>query len=291
MCYAGREEDMDDIIEFARGSIIGRDHLYIGTGRRKVLVGKSNQDAYLIFFTKDYFIALVLDGCGSGAHSEVGANEVAALLMQAFEKYLRYHVPGAAMFDRVRQDVLAEIRVRANSMGPSLSRTINDHYLFTVMGMYIDRSHTVVFSLGDGVFFVNGEMTEIGPFPKNEPPYMAYAITGSPLTNEHPELLTFQIQKELPTAELQTLLIGTDGILHLVAAKDLTIPGRTELVGPVSQFWTEDQYYSNGFALRRRLNMINRDHVSADWDSRKIVEECGRLRDDTTLVVVRRKKS
>lgn len=282
---------MDDIIEFARGSIVGRDHLYIGTGRRKVLVGKSNQDAYLIFFTRDYFLALVLDGCGSGAHSEVGANEVAALLMQAFENYLRYHVPGVAMFDRVRQDVLAEIRVRANSMGSSLSRIINDYYLFTVMGTYIDRSHTVVFSLGDGVFFVNGEMTEIGPFPKNEPPYMAYAITGSPLTNEHSELLNFQIQREFSTDDLQTLLIGTDGVPYLIEAENQTIPGRTELVGPVSQFWTEDKYYSNPFALQRRLNMINRDHVSADWESRKIIEECGRLRDDTTLVVIRRKKS
>ena len=282
---------MDDIIEFARGSVIGRDHLYIGTGRRKVLVGKNNQDAYLIYFTENYFIALVLDGCGSKAHSDVGANETAALLMQAFEKYLRYHSPGGAMFDRVQQDVLAEIRVRANGMGPSLSRIINDYYLFTVVGMYIDRSHTVIFSLGDGVFFVNGEMTEIGPFPENTPPYMAYAITGSPLTREYPELLNIRIQTEFPTTELKTLLIGTDGILHLIAAENQTIPGRTELVGPISQFWTDDRYYSNALALQRRLNMINRDYVSVDWESRKIIEECGRLRDDTTLVVVRRKES
>lgn len=282
---------MDDIIEFTHGSIIGRDHLYVGTGRRKVLVGKSNQDAHLIFYTENYLIALVLDGCGSGEYSEVGSKEAAALLMQAFTKYLTYHVPGEAMFDRVRKDVLAEIRVRANSMGPSLSQIINDYYLFTVVGVYIDRSVVVVFSLGDGVFYVNGAMTDIGPFPGNAPPYMTYSITGSPLTTEHPEFLEFQVQTQRPTEEIEHLLIGTDGMLHMVAAEEQTIPGSDELVGSVSQFWTGDAYYENPFAAQRRLNMINRDHVAIDWESRKIIETAGRLKDDTTFVAVRRKMS
>lgn len=282
---------MDDIIEFASGSIIGRDHLYVGTGRRKVLVGKSNQDAHLIFYTENYLIALVLDGCGSGMHSEVGAKESAALLMQAFEKYLTYHVPGDAMFNRVLGNVLAEIRVRANGMGPSLSQIINDYFLFTVVGVYIDRSVAVVFSLGDGVFYVNGAMTVIGPFPGNAPPYMAYGITGSPLTREHPEFLEFQVHIQRPAEEVESLLIGTDGMLHMVAAEEQTIPGRTELVGPVSQFWDDDLYFENPFAVQRRLNVVNRDYVAVDWENQKIIETAGRLKDDTTFVVIRRKES
>lgn len=278
-------------IEFTSGSIIGRDHLYSGTGRRKVLVGKCNQDAHIVYATDDYLLALVLDGCGSGAHSEVGSNEAAALLIQAFAKYLIYHVPGEDMFERVLQDVLAEIRVRANGMGPSLSRAISDYYLFTVVGVYLDRSHTVIFSLGDGVFFLNGEMTDIGPFPGNAPPYMAYGITESPLTTEHPELLEFQIHSQIATEELQTLLIGTDGVLHMVAAENKFIPGRAEIVGPVSQFWTNNIYFENAFALQRRLNLINRDHVDVNWKDQKIYEEAGRLKDDTTMVVIRRKES
>jgi len=282
---------MNDIIEYASGTVTGRDHLYVGTGRRKVLVGKNNQDAHLIFYTEDYFIALVLDGCGSGLHSEVGSEEAAALLMLAFNKYLMYHVPGEAMFNRVRLDVLAEIRVRANGMGLSLSQTIADYYLFTVVGVYIDRSHTVIFSLGDGVFFLNGEMTDIGPFPGNAPPYMAYAITGSLGEQDHPKILQreFRVQAQIPTEDLQSLLIGTDGMLHMVAAENTFVPGRTELIGPVSQFWTDDRYFANAFAVRRRLNIINRDHVDIDWDTQKITEEAGRLKDDTTLVVVRRR--
>lgn len=282
---------MIDIIDYASGSVIGRDHLYVGTGRRKVLVSKNNQDAHLVFFTDDYFIALVLDGCGSGSDSEVGSKEAAALFMLAFNKYLMYHVPGEAMFDRIRQDVLAEIRVRANGMGLSLSRTIADYYLFTVLGVYIDRSHTVIFSFGDGVFFLNGEMTNIGPFPGNAPPYMAYAITGSLGEQDHPRILQreFHIQAQIPTKELQTLLIGTDGILHMVAAENTFVPGREELIGPVSQFWTDDRYFANAFAVQRRLNIINRDHVDIDWDTQKITEEAGKLKDDTTLVVVRRR--
>lgn len=286
-----RRKDMDDIIEFASGSVIGRDHLYVGTGRRKVLVGKSNQDAHLIFSTEDYFMALVLDGCGSGSHSEVGSKVVATLLMQAFRKYLMFHAASENMFQRVRGDVLAYMRVLANGMGSSLSQIITDYFLFTVVGVYIDRSYTVIFSHGDGVYYVDGKMTELGPFPNNAPPYMAYGITGSPFTTEHPKFLEFQIQTQLPTDEVENLLIGTDGILHMVEAEDKTIPGRTELIGPVSQFWTDGRYFENAFAVQRRLSVINRDHVDIDWEGRKITEEIGRLKDDTTLVVVRRLKS
>jgi hypothetical protein len=55
------------------------------------------------------------------------------------------------------------------------------------------------------------------------------------------------------------------------------IPGRSEDVGPLSQFWTDDAYYENRDMVRRRLAVLNRGRHG------------GLLADDTTLVVVRRK--
>ena len=40
--------------------------------------------------------------------------------------------------------------------------------------------------------------------------------------------------------------------------------------------------------LRRKLALLNRTHFHADWDARTLQREGGLLRDDTTLIVVRR---
>jgi hypothetical protein len=60
-------------------------------------------------------------------------------------------------------------------------------------------------------------------------------------------------------------------------------------VGPLSQFWTDDRYFANPDALRRRLTLINRESVRADFESRRLVRTPGLLPDDTTVVVLRRR--
>jgi len=291
-------EVMDDVFEVASGSVIGRDHMYVGTGRRKVLVGKNNQDSHYAVIFPDYIVAVVCDGCGSSYHSEVGSKIGARLLIEAIRNYLLYH-PGlsdqgigtcaTSMLERVRQDTLAQIRVLAAVMGPSLTQIVSEYFLFTIVGALVTRFGTVIFSIGDGVYFVNGSMTEIGPFLDDSPPYMAYGITGSPLTNECPGLLHFQVDVAIPTKEVGSILIGVDGVLDLINIADHCIPGREDLVGPINQFWEDDRYFANPFAITRRLSLINRDHVGVSLAGRRVEDAHGELRDDTTFVVIRRR--
>ena len=61
-----------DLFEIAGGSVAGRSH---------VLAGKGNQDAYHWSVEERSLVAVVCDGCGSGAESEVGAALGARLLV------------------------------------------------------------------------------------------------------------------------------------------------------------------------------------------------------------------
>ncbi len=61
-----------DRFEIAGGSVSGRSH---------VLAGKGNQDAYYWAGQETSLVAVVCDGCGSGASSEVGAELGARLLV------------------------------------------------------------------------------------------------------------------------------------------------------------------------------------------------------------------
>jgi hypothetical protein len=289
---------MHDTFEIAYGTIVGRDHLYTGRGTRKTLIGTNNQDGFRLLCGDDYIIAVVSDGCGSSNHSEVGAGIGAHLVVETIYRNLEKHYTGFTslglddidpFLERVRLDVLAHLRILANSMSSGLSRIVSNNFFFTILGAIVSWDHVVIFSIGDGCFFVNGEMTTIS-FPENTPPYIAYGITGSELTYAHPSLLHFQVHKVVPTPDVETLLIGTDGLTYLINAGLQNIPGKQELIGPVSQFWEDDCYFANEFMVTRKLTLVNRDHLRVDWENKRLVEEQGKLRDDTTLVVIRRKE-
>jgi len=277
---------MSQLFEFAAGSIAGRSHR---------IAGRNNQDTCCRLEATDCSVAVVCDGCGSGEHSEVGAKLGAPLVARAVLRHAQAHLqtscgqaPGPLPFclwESAHRDVLDRISVLAANMGDSLSCTINDYFLFTVVGVLITPLSTACFALGDGVIVVNDEEIPLGMFPGNAPPYLAYGLVESSLEVTDAELLRFQIHRSLPTAELRSFLIGTDGVQDLMKAAARNLPGKTESVGPLRQFWQEDRYFANPDMIRRRLAAVNRDVVSTD-NARK---EAGLLRDDTTLIVGRRK--
>lgn len=274
---------MKDLFEIAGGTIIGKDHL---------LVGKNNQDAFHFSINDDAVIAVVCDGCGEGKNSEVGARVGAKLITKTIAQATD-RLPGredsAQFWERIRQDVLAQLRVLANAMDKSLSQVILDYFLFTVVGVIINPKNLVTFSLGDGLIIVNEEAVPLGPFPNNEPPYLTYGITGSSITDKNPELLQFKINSIINTDDVQSILIGTDGVLDLMRVAELNVPGKDEVVGSISQFWENDRYFKNPDMVRRKLSLINREVIRPDWKNEKIVKENGLLPDDTTLVVIRKK--
>ena len=272
--------------EFARGSTTGRDHRE---------TNKNNHDATHWYDVPEFSVNVVCDGCGSGRHSEVGAAIGARLVVNAIVDGMkrsfgpagpRNHLDGYPFWERVRQDVLAEMRVLINRMGGSFSETVKDYFLFTVVGAVLSPAGATFFSLGDGIVIVNGEATRLGPFPGNKPPYLAYALVDNSAID--PAEVRFTIVSHHEIGKVYSFLIGTDGVDDLIGAAALKVPGKDEDVGPVAQFWSDDRFFSNPFAIDRRLTLIGRDLQAIDWKNQKVNRENGRLKDDTTLIVGRR---
>lgn len=253
----------------ATGSIIGRNHL---------LVGKNNQDAYRVMLREQFIVAIVCDGCSAGMHSEVGAKigvrmiseEVADLLdggsaisLPEFWEQLKHN-----LFQKLK-DFVAISNGDADLSKSTTMEFVNDYLLFTSVVALITSSETVTFSIGDGAIAINGKFAEIPPYADNAPPYLAYGLYN-------PEAINFEIRDRLPTSELESLLIATDGIIDLA------------VVEPVEQFWQEDRYFKNPDAIRRKLAMLNREEVKPDWHKRELTKRSGVLSDDTSLVVIRR---
>jgi len=270
--------------ELAAGSIAGRHHQ---------LVGKNNQDAFYTVRTDSETIAVVCDGCSSGMHSEIGAKLGTRWVADAIAQTL-CRVPESQLllndnfWQNVQQQVLVKLQALAQDMGGCTFQLVQDYFLFTIVGALVTPAGAAVFSLGDGVMAINGQIFHSGPFPNNAPPYLAYQLLDRSLAG----VKSFQVQvhQQLPVEKVETILIGTDGVVDLMTLSDRRLPGKSETVGPIEQFWQEDCYFRNSDAVRRRLALINRELTRPDWQERRIVKQSGLLRDDTTLVAIRRKE-
>lgn len=268
------EEGVLAQFEVAGGSVIGQFHRDIG---------KNNQDAHQVIWMDDTLIAVVCDGCSSGRHSEVGATLGAKLVAESLaQSLIRDQQPD---WRWVHESVLGEIEALIAAMGIEPVQALLDHFLFTIMGVVITSAGATIFTLGDGVFAINGEITIIGPFPDNAPPYLSYELLEPELMGQQ-----MQIHPMVPLEEVESILIGSDGVVDLIAAEDKYLPGRSEPVGPLRQFWQEDRYFTNPEAVHRRLNLINREMVRADWEAQRLIREKGLLPDDTTFIVIRQQK-
>ncbi len=288
---------MNCLFEIAGGTITGRDHV----GRGNLLFGKNNQDAFSCRVTEDAIVAVVCDGCSDGLHNEVGAHLGAQLVSAAVIEHAAHYRKRfagdasadaiAQLLERVRQKTVSELRLLAQLMtgvDGSISSTVGDYFLFTIVGVLITREITAIFSIGDGVFVLNGTITRLGPFPGNAPPYMAYDMVRSSIDER---LLRFQVHAHLPTEDVQSLLIGCDGVEDLIDASEHSIPGgRLGAVGPICRFWEEDRYFKPD-QIRRRLALINSEVVCLDPESKQLKRDSGLLPDDTTFVAIRRKLS
>lgn len=272
-----------DDFEVAAGSIVGRDHL-------RPFGWRNNQDSFAIRVAEDAIVAVVADGCGSESKSEVGAvigAEIVAESVLLHSLLLNVGERFSTVFCAVREQVLGKLVPIAASMGPDFRKIIYDHFLFTVNGVLIARNKSALFAIGDGVQFVNGESIPLGSFANNAPPYLAYTTLTS--WGDPDPANNFVVTKLIPTSDINSVLIGTDGVGHLVAAERELLPGKSEFVGPVSQFWQDDRYFANPDMMRRRLALMQYEHLAVDWQDRTILRTPGKLPDDTTLVAIRRK--
>jgi len=273
--------------EFAYGTVGGLHH-------SDPVNLKSNQDALVVISSENRLAAVVCDGCSGGKNSEVGAKIGARLIAQELcqiEKLLRNYNgenPGylTALLEKSRQDILAQLRILAEAMGGSFTETIRGYFLFTVLGLLMTPDLTFFFHNGDGLFLVNGNKYQIGPFPEDKPPYLAYGMVETDFTQAE---ISFTLDLAIPTSEVDSVVIGSDGLADLINSADRKLPGKEKTFGPINQFWEEDIFFRNPDAIRRRLVSANLTSITVDRDG-NLVREVGFLPDDTTLVVVRKQK-
>lgn len=262
---------MEGQFAMAAGSVLGRNHARLG---------KNNQDGYYSLRDRFATVAVVCDGCGSRPHSEVGAKLGSQLVAETLRRQLNRPSPGVD-WQQLKYELLIQLETIARAVCPAPS-FIEDYFLFTVVGTAITPLETVIFSLGDGVFAINGCVTTIPPYPDNSPPYLAYGLLA------HPGSVDFCLQAQIPTERLESVLIGTDGIEDLMTAADRLLPGKQEKVGAIAQFWQDDRYFKNPDRVRRKLSLINRNATRLDPATKFPIEEPGLLADDATLMVFRK---
>ena len=273
---------MNGSFEVAAASCIGRNH---------AIAGKNNQDAYCVHTSELVTIAVVCDGCSSSKHSEVGAQIGARLIVEVIAR----QISQLAQLDwgKIEREMLERLESIAQTLagGHSLPLIIQEYFLFTVVGAVITPQETTIFSQGDGIIALNGQLKQLGPFPDNAPPYLAYKICDgeAPLgTCALGEQL--QIQHQLPTKKVESIALGTDGVNEPLAKEEHFLPGKEKKVGAFPQFWQQDRYFQNPDALRRQLFLMNREVIKPDWHNQHLLRQGGLLPDDTTLIVIRKRK-
>jgi hypothetical protein len=278
---------MLELFEVAAGTVAGTEH---------TSSGRNNQDGFACRWSQNALVGVVCDGCTAAPHSEVGAKTGARLVAEQLHGAMerssdaegRDRIGG--LLEETRQQVVAALHTLGLAMGPGLPAVASEYFLFTVVGFAIGPRSSFTFSIGDGLLAVNGETLRIGPFPGNEPPYLAYGtLVASSLESTNPELLRFQVHHILPTENLESVMVGSDGLEQALLAETRLLPGLAEPFGPLSQFWTEDRYFRNPVAVQRRLAQANRCVSRVDWASGTRTESPGLLPDDTTLVIARRR--
>jgi hypothetical protein len=277
--------------QIAAGSVTGRDHAFSH---------KPNQDALFRAERPDLLVGVVCDGCGDpeSPHSEVGARLGARLIGGSLLTVPTIH---RVWLERARGAMLSIVRDVARCMmgmtpvsytedvSSTIASVVRDYFLFTIVGFAITPETSYFFSIGDGTLYVNGERIPLGPFPDNAPPYAAYALLNSSLLKRDPGALWFKICKQLPTAELESFLIGSDGVGEIEQRAGELMPGGKEYLGPVSQFWMDDRYFTNPALVGRKLALANAEKQHIDWERRTVQKRSPLLHDDSTLICGRRK--
>ncbi len=248
------------------GSVLGREH---------ARTGRNNQDGVAVRVGEEGLVAVVTDGCSAGRYSEVGARLGAAYLAEHGMRCLRRG-------DHADEDLPSELcaglldylRALVDPLGSDAARsaTVQDFLLFGFLCLIIDGERALLFGIGDGVYSLDGVTTVLDPGPDNAPRYLAYGLLDrSALAGPRPST-SASVHLRASSQALRSIVLGTDGLVDLLAPAPPLRDGQPQ--GDLGQFERELPISRNPSLVQKRLVVIG--------------ELNRRLRDDTTLVVVRR---
>jgi hypothetical protein len=233
------------------------------TGARHLRGERNGQDAAQAWSSADVAVAVVCDGCSSGASSEVGARLGAMLFVRSLAARLHAGavVTSVDTWTSCRADVVCALADLVERMPGDRERAIHELFLFTIVAAAITRDGAAVWALGDGAYSLGDYTRVLGPFADNAPPYLAYDLLGDPQP----------AQFEVSTS-CTSIVIATDGA--------------TDFGGDLERF-AADKYVDHPDALRRELALLARSHQRIDWDERRIVRTPAVLQDDCAIGILR----
>ena len=230
------------MLQLRTATVTGRDHL----ARRA-----NCQDALAAWQAGESAVAVVCDGCGGGAYSEVGARLAAHYLTaQAVQLLSDSHQPDEIP-NKLYTALTSYLETLINiSTPPDKPNFVLNHLLFTVVGTIINPAGGVIFTAGDGLYAVDDKLAHIDQH--NHPAYPAYDLVPESLPADFTAMGRFTSQTIPPN--WSRIAIATDGF-----EPDL-LPN------------TWDHPHPRG--LQRQMNIwSDKDH---------------RFRDDATLITIQK---
>ena len=270
-------------------------------GTTHIRKGINNHDSFYTGYIShsDAIVGIVCDGCGSGAHSEVGAKIGSSLVATSIGRHLMW-TDQTKIWAGVRKEVTSHIHSIALAMenGVAAQNVIADHFLFTIVGFLITEEITQVFSIGDGFYATRAgdrvTPVEIGPFDGNSPPYISYNLVP---TRRHYSTEDLEFTVETWSSETLTgVMVATDGVTQMNEIQDevVSIGATGELVGPSTQFLDDPgTFLKLNASVQRKLYRVNPciPQMSVNWDAKMPSLKMGLLSDDTTVVMATRSGS
>jgi len=263
------------------GSIIGREH---------VRIHRNNQDGVALHVEDEWIVGVVADGCSSSRYSEVGARLGAAWIVAHLPRLLDVASPETSL-DRVSEELLDYLASVAKGLDPEhvvSPAVVGDFLLFTFLVAVVTRKKSLIFGLGDGVFSANGHVSVLDSGRDNAPRYLSYRLVPSSVDPHFREgvspdrdaslevSLRPRLHFEAQTSEVESLIIGTDGVADLIDRSEDS-DSEDGLPTQLQQFEQDPLYLRNPTLVHKRLVTLG--------------ETQRRLADDTTVVLIRRRPS
>lgn len=264
------------------------------TGAAHARLGRNGQDAVARWSQGALGVVVVCDGCGSGARSELGAIYTARALCAAMARRLAAGACPAeqATWEDARAEVVSHLRALLASWRLPAAPTPSDnndehaapasiaaadlpalqeHLLCTTIAAACSDRAAAVWALGDGAFVTGGELTVLGPFPDNAPPYLAYDLLGEP-RRAH-----FAAHALDGAGQASGILIATDGAAALGEA--------------LVELAAAPRFTAHPDALRRTLATLARPAERIAWAERRVERTAAALQDDAAIGLLRWSRS
>lgn len=185
--------------------------------------GTHNQDSLDRFTSRsgNMMVAAVFDGCGSQAHSHIGAHLGGRMLLRSiFDAVERLQANRKSLAEldivRIQENWGADVKhICEITGGADWPADMESRFEFTMLGVIMTADETMIFHGGDGFFSVNGKTTKLEA-PKNAPSYPIYPFLPGVEAGPH----WIKLEPIMKTTDVNSIVLTTDGGRYLTQEID-----------------------------------------------------------------------